>query len=66
MVGVKPYTLFLQSPCGYACGDHETSSFGQLLPVIASNPSAKAPRTMITRYNAPPIRAYACGEASTA
>lgn len=33
---------------------------------LASNPSAKAPRTMITRYNAPPVRAYACGEASTA
>jgi len=29
MVGVKRYTLFLQSSCGYACGDHEMSSFGR-------------------------------------
>lgn len=36
------------------------------ISLFATNPSAKAPRTMITRYNAPPIRAYACGEASTA
>jgi hypothetical protein len=25
----KGYTMFLQSPCGYACGDHDTSTFGQ-------------------------------------
>jgi hypothetical protein len=25
------YTLFLQSPCGYACGDHDTSAFGPIL-----------------------------------
>ena len=28
------YTLFLQSPCGYACGDHETSAFGVLMAVL--------------------------------
>jgi hypothetical protein len=26
MVGVKRYALFLQSRCGYACGEHEMSS----------------------------------------
>ena len=24
----RGYTLFLQSQCGYACGDRETSAFG--------------------------------------
>lgn len=28
MVGVRRYTLFLQSRCGYACGDQERSAFG--------------------------------------
>jgi len=23
MVGVRPYTLFLLSPCAYACGDRD-------------------------------------------
>jgi len=28
MVPTIRYTLFLQSPCGHACCDHETSAFG--------------------------------------
>src|SRR5580704_19315336 len=35
------------------------------MSLSATKPSAKAPRTMIARYNAPPVRAYACGEFST-
>ncbi len=29
IVAEIPYTLFLQSPCAYACGEHERSAFGQ-------------------------------------
>jgi hypothetical protein len=27
----KRYTLFLRSPCGYACGDYEASALGRTL-----------------------------------
>jgi hypothetical protein len=31
----RRYTLFLQSRCGYACGDHERSASGQKRTVAA-------------------------------
>jgi hypothetical protein len=32
----KRYTLFLQSRCGYVCGDRETYAFGELPPLTRS------------------------------
>jgi hypothetical protein len=32
MVGVRRHTMFLQSPCGYACDDGERSASGTLSP----------------------------------
>ena len=49
----KRYALFLQSSCGYACGDHEASAFGRKLlsgaallraqqPLVGAGNSAEA------------------------
>lgn len=41
----KCYTLFLQSRCGYACGDRETSLFGHDQPLAGTTELLDSGRT---------------------
>jgi hypothetical protein len=45
MVGVSRYTLFLQSRCGYACGDRETSLFRHDQPLAGTTELLDSGRT---------------------
>jgi hypothetical protein len=43
MVPTRRYTLFLRFPCGYACGDLETSAFGPRADVVGSGNTLCSP-----------------------
>jgi hypothetical protein len=44
------YNVFLQSPCGYACGDYDTSAFGPEVDVVLRGSSCSAQDFDVSSY----------------